>query len=104
MGTRGIKTTKLLPLGICQYYWEGKKKISTVQLINIMLKTWTIYHEDSKKAEAQSTKCMAHTEATIKELMPKDHRLSAGQGQVERFHPSTSSMGNCPTRCCSKEM
>lgn len=47
---------------------------------------------------------MAYMEGTVEESMPKDHRLSAGQGQVERFYPSTSCMGNFPTRCCSKEM
>ena len=61
-----------------------------------MLKIWTIYHEDSKKV------AMAYTEGAVKESMPKDHRLSTGQGQIERFYPSISSMGNFTTRCCSK--
>lgn len=48
-GVIGVKTTKLLLLGISQSYREERKTLSTVKLVNTILKVWTMYHEDPKK-------------------------------------------------------
>lgn len=44
-GYNGMKTTKLLPLGI----FEEKREKEIVQFMNNILKVWTTYREGPKK-------------------------------------------------------
>lgn len=80
----GIKTTKPLPLGIFQSYWAKREKYMTY-FISTILKVWTIYHGDSKKGRGAGHHMPCSGWKTVRELVPKDHRLSTGQREGEAF-------------------